>query len=125
MQIRVLKSKIHQAAVTQTELEYHGSITIDRDLMDAVGLIPHEQVLVANCNNGLRGETYVISGPRGSGVIQMNGALARMAQVGDRVIVLAFAAMTPAEASRHQPQIAILNAKNQITERFLGPLDDA
>lgn len=118
MQIRLLKSKLHMACVTQTELEYHGSITIDRDLMDAVGLLPYEQVLIANCNNGLRGETYVIEGARGSGVIQMNGALARMAQRGDRVIVLAFAFMTPAEASQHHPRVAILNDSNHITEQF-------
>lgn len=120
MQIRLLKSKLHMACVTQTELEYHGSITIDRDLMDAVGLLPYEQVLVANCNTGLRGETYVIEGPRGSGVIQMNGALARMAQCGDRLIVLAFAFMTPDEAPVHRPRVAILDASNTITEQFEG-----
>jgi aspartate 1-decarboxylase len=91
MLLRLLKAKLHMATVTQTELNYHGSITIDRDIMDAVGLLPYEQVMIANCSNGMRGETYVIEGGRGSGAIQMNGALARQAQKGDRVIVLAFA----------------------------------
>ncbi|MCA8993845.1 MAG: aspartate 1-decarboxylase [Planctomycetaceae bacterium] len=122
MHIRLLKSKLHMAAVTQTELEYHGSITIARDLMDAVGLLPFEQVLIANCENGLRGETYVIEGEAGSGTIQMNGALARMAQPGDRIIVLAFAFMEPSEASNHHPEVAILDEKNVIIEQFQGEI---
>ncbi|MEZ5944519.1 MAG: aspartate 1-decarboxylase [Planctomycetaceae bacterium] len=122
MHIRLLKSKLHMAAVTQTELEYHGSITIARDLMDAVGLLPFEQVLIANCENGLRGETYVIEGEAGSGTIQMNGALARMAQPGDRIIVLAFAFMEPSEASNHRPEVAILDEKNVIIEQFQGEI---
>ena len=111
MLLRLLKSKLHLAAVTQTELKYHGSITIDRDLMDAVGLLPYEQVLIANCDNGARGETYVIEGERGSRTIQMNGALARMAQTGDRVIILAFAFATPKEAADLHPRVAILDEK--------------
>ena len=111
------------ATVTHTELEYHGSITIDRDLMDAVGLLPYEQVLVANCNNGTRGETYVIEGKRGSGVIQMNGALARMAQPRDRMIVMSFAFVTRTEAGRHHPQVAILNEQNQIVEQWTADIE--
>ncbi len=118
MHIRLLKSKLHMAAVTHTELEYHGSITIDRDLMDAVGLLPYEAVLVANCSNGLRGETYVLEGERGSGVMQMNGALARTAQPGDRIIVLAFAFVSPDEVEQHHPKVAILNDENKIVEQW-------
>jgi aspartate 1-decarboxylase len=108
------------AAVTQTELHYHGSVTVDRDLMDAVGLLPYEQVLIANCETGHRAETYVIEGERGSGVVQMNGALARNAHVGDRIILLAFAYATPDEAPHHRPRVAILDEKNRIVEQFSG-----
>ena len=80
MQVRILKSKLHLATVTTTELHYHGSITIPEDLMEAVGMLPFEQVLVANCNTGQRGETYILVGPRGDGQIQLNGAMARPAQ---------------------------------------------
>jgi aspartate 1-decarboxylase len=118
MLLRLLKSKVHLAAVTKTELHYHGSITIDRDIMDAAGLLPYEQVLIANCSNGMRGETYVIEGGRGSGEIQMNGALARLAHPGDRIIVLSFAYATPEEAPRHHPRVAILNEHNHIVETF-------
>lgn len=120
MLLRLLKSKLHMATVTQTELNYHGSVTIDRDIMDAAGLLAYEQVLIANCATGLRGETYVIEGERGSRIIQMNGALARMAQPGDRIIVLSFAFLTPEEAPRHRPQVAILDDKNRVIERFEG-----
>ncbi len=120
MLLRLLKSKLHMACVTQTELHYHGSITIDRDLMDAVGLLAYEQVLIANCENGMRGETYVIEGERGSGAIQMNGALARMAQIGDRIIILAFGFAQQDEAHSHKPVVAILNADNEIIEQFEG-----
>ena len=122
MLLRLLKSKLHMATVTQTELHYHGSVTIDRDIMDAVGLLPYEQVLIANCANGHRGETYVIEGGRGTGAIQMNGALARMAQKGDRIIILSFAFATPEEAPKHRPRVAILDEKNRITEQFDGEI---
>lgn len=116
MQVRILKSKLHLASVTATELHYHGSITIPEDLMEATGLLPYEQVLVANCNSGQRGETYVLVGPRGDGQIQLNGAMARLAQPGDRIIVLAFADCTPTEAKAMKPQVAILNERNEIIE---------
>lgn len=122
MFLRLLKSKLHQAAVTQTALHYHGSITIDRDLMDAVGLLPYEQVLVANGSNGARGETYVLEGERGSGAMQMNGALARLAHPGDRIIVMSFAYATPEEARTLRPKVAILNEKNKIIEQFEADL---
>ena len=118
MLLRLLKSKLHLAAVTQTALHYHGSITIDRDLMDAVGLLPYEQLLVANGSNGARGETYVLEGERGSGAMQMNGALARLAHPGDRIIVMSFAYATPEEARTLRPRVAILNEKNKIIEQF-------
>ncbi|WP_437191804.1 aspartate 1-decarboxylase [Planctomicrobium sp. SH527] len=118
MLLRLLKAKLHMAAVTQTELDYHGSVTIDRDLMDAVGLLPYEQVMIANCSNGTRGETYVLEGERGSGQIQMNGALARLAHRGDRIIIMAFVFATKEEAAAHHPKVAILNEKNVITEQF-------
>src|SRR5262245_55767798 len=99
MRLRILKSKLHLATVTQTKLNYHGSITIDEDLMDAVGLMPFELVLIANQQTGDRAETYVIKGDRGSRAVELNGAVARMAQPGDRVIVLAFADLEPNEVS--------------------------
>lgn len=123
MLIRLLKAKLHMAAVTQTELNYHGSVTIDRDLMDAVGLLPYEQVLIANTANGLRGETYVIEGARGSGTIQLNGALARFAEPTDRIIILAFAFASPEEAGDLKPKIAVLDEQNRIIEQWTGDID--
>ena len=124
MFLQLLKSKLHMAAVTETELHYHGSVTIDRDLMDAVGLLPYEKVLVANCENGSRAETYVIEGDRGSKVIKMNGALAHLANVNDRVILIAFVSATPEEARDLKPQVAILNESNEIIEQFAGTIYD-
>ena len=120
MLLNLLKSKLHKATVTETELDYHGSVTIDRELMDAVGLLPYEKVLIANCENGERAESYVIEGEPGSKVIKMNGALAHMANVGDRVIIISFVAATELEARQHRPQIAILDEQNQIVEQFEG-----
>ena len=120
MLLSLLKSKLHMAAVTQTELSYHGSITIDPLLMEAVGLRPYEKVLVSNCANGLRGETYVIKGKKGKRDVQLNGAMARLAQPGDRIIVMAFAHMTPDEAEEHHPVVVILDAENRITETIRG-----
>ena len=88
--------------------------------MEAVGLLPYEQVLVANSNNGQRGETYALVGPAGSGVMQLNGAMARLAQPGDRLIVMSFAEMSPAEAGHHHPRIAVLDEKNKIVEQWTG-----
>ena len=113
MLIQVLKSKIHRATVTQTELDYVGSITIDEDLMDASNLIEGEKVLVVNNNNGERLETYVITGERGSGMICLNGAAARKAAKGDIIIVIAFAAMTPEEAKEFTPRLVFPDANNR------------
>lgn len=124
MLLHVLKAKLHMAAVTETELHYHGSVTIDRDLMDAIGLLPFEKVLIANCENGARAESYVIAGKGGSKVIKMNGALAHLADVNDRVIILSFASITPEEAETFTPQVAILDDQNNITEQFSGTIFD-
>jgi aspartate 1-decarboxylase len=120
MLLRLLKSKLHMAAVTGTNLHYHGSITIDEDLMEAVGLLPHEAVLIANVSTGARGETYVIKGERGKKQIELNGAIARLATPGDRLIVLAFALVEPKEVAALKPKIACLDTHNGITEQFEG-----
>ena len=112
--LRMLKAKLHGAIVTQANIEYEGSITIDRDLMDAVGLIEYEAVLVADKTNGTRLETYVIEGPRGSGVIGMNGAAARLVHERDEILIMCFAQMSEEEAQRHHPKIAIIGDNNTI-----------
>jgi aspartate 1-decarboxylase len=114
MQIQVLKSKIHGAKITETELHYIGSITIDEDLMDAVNIIENEKVLVVNNNNGERFETYVIKGKRGSGVIGLNGAAARKGAIGDILIIISFAIMEFEEAKLFKPYLTFPNQKNQI-----------
>jgi aspartate 1-decarboxylase len=114
MTIEILKSKIHRATITQANLNYIGSISIDENLMDAANLIEFEKVQVVNINNGERLETYVIKGERGSGVISLNGAAARKAAVGDLVIIAAFAQMDPEEARKYKPAIVFPDANNQI-----------
>ena len=116
--VKLLKAKIHQAVVTQTDLNYHGSITIDSDLLRATGLLPNEQVLVADCENGNRFETYVIPGPAGSGIIGVNGAAARLSNVGNRVIILAFVSMPPADVENHVARIVVCDKSNKIIERI-------
>lgn len=105
MYLTILKSKIHRVKVTEANLEYIGSITIDEDLMDASGIVAGEQVSVVDNTNGARLETYVIPGKRGSGCICMNGAAAHLMHVGDTVIIMAYALMTPEEAKTFKPQI--------------------
>lgn len=105
MTIQLLKSKIHRVTVTDANLNYIGSITIDEDLMDAAGLIEYEKVSIVDNNNGERFETYVIKGERGSGVICTNGAAARKVQPGDIIIITAYAQMTPEEAKNFQPKV--------------------
>lgn len=114
MLIQILKSKIHCATVTEANLEYVGSITIDRELMDKAGIFPGERVCIANRNNGERFETYVISGPAKSGVVCLNGAAARKAQVGDVVIIMSYALMTPEEAEGFTPSIVFPDKKNML-----------
>ena len=105
MFIEVLKSKIHRVAVTEARLDYIGSITIDEDLLDAAGILPGERVYIVNNNNGARLDTYTIPGPRGSGVICLNGAAARLVQPGDIVIIMCYATMTPDEAREFKPTV--------------------
>ena len=114
MQLELLKSKIHRATVTDANLNYEGSITIARDLMDAANILPFEKVGVLDVNNGSRLDTYVIEGPAGSGVICLNGAAARLVQPGDLVIIVAYATMSEDEAKAWKPTVVHVNAKNEI-----------
>jgi aspartate 1-decarboxylase len=109
----VLKAKIHRAVVTQAELDYVGSITIDPILLEAAGIIEHEQVSIVNIHNGARFETYVILGQRGSGEICLNGAAARLVQPGDVVIIIAYAMMSPEEAKTHDPKVVLVDSHNR------------
>ncbi|MFP4105306.1 MAG: aspartate 1-decarboxylase [Phycisphaerae bacterium] len=118
MLIKVLRSKIHRATVTEAELEYVGSITIDKELMDAVGIVPGEEVLVADLDNGSRLVTYVLEGQPGSGTICLNGAAARLVHVGDKVIIMSFAYLTPEDASRYDPSVILVDDKNRISQRL-------
>jgi aspartate 1-decarboxylase len=113
MMRNMMKSKIHRATVTEANLNYVGSITIDEDLMEAADLWENEKVQVVNINNGARLETYVIPGPRGSGVICLNGAAARHAQPGDKVIIISYALMNEEEARKHRPRIVLMDEANR------------
>ncbi|MBP2681676.1 MAG: panD [Candidatus Krumholzibacteriota bacterium] len=117
MNITMLKCKIHNAVVTGTDTRYEGSIVIDEALMEDVGLHVWEKVLVANVNTGDRFETYAIKGVRGSGEIQLNGATARLGQVGDRVIIFAFVSIPEREAGTFSPKIVTLDEKNRVVKR--------
>ncbi|GLZ15374.1 aspartate 1-decarboxylase [Actinomadura sp. NBRC 104425] len=110
----MFKSKIHRATVTQADLHYVGSLTVDQDLMDAADLLPGEQVQVVDIDNGARLETYLIPGERGSGVIGINGAAARLVQPGDLVIIISYAAMTDEEARSFQPSVVHVDRDNKI-----------
>jgi len=112
----VMRSKIHRARVTDANLNYVGSITIDEDIMDAVNIAPNEKVQIVNNNNGARLETYVIPGERGSGQICLNGAAARLVQKGDIVIIIAYGIVSEEDLRKHQPVIAIMDENNRITE---------
>ncbi len=114
MLLKMLRAKIHQAVITEACVDYVGSITIDRDLMDAVGILPGECVLVADLTDGARFETYVFEGPAGSGVICINGAAARLVDVGDKVIIMAFAYATHQEATELKPSVALIGQDNRI-----------
>lgn len=114
MLISFCKSKIAHASITQTELYYEGSITVDEDILKAVNILPGEKVDVLNINNGIRLETYTIAGKRGSGQICLNGPAARCGCVGDRVIILSYALMEPVEAKNFKTQIVSLDDKNKI-----------
>jgi aspartate 1-decarboxylase len=119
----MLKSKIHRATVTQADLNYVGSVTIDEDLMDAADLLPGEQVAIVDVNNGSRLETYVIAGPRGSGVIGINGAAARLVHEGDIVIIISYCTLTDAEARQLVPKVVFVDADNHILGTGADPAD--
>ena len=116
MILNMLKGKIHRARVTQAELNYMGSITIDKTLMEAAGIIENEKVQIVDNNNGARLETYVIPGKRDSGIICLNGAAARLVQPGDEVIIIAYAMMDEKEAKAYKPKVVFANPDNTIKE---------
>jgi len=109
----MLKSKIHRATITEADLNYEGSLTIDKELMDAVDLRPYERVMVYNINNGERFDTYTIEGKPGSGVIGLNGAAARKGMIGDKIIIVSYAFFSEAELSDYSPKILLLDRSNQ------------
>ncbi|MFJ7745959.1 aspartate 1-decarboxylase [Peribacillus sp. NPDC097295] len=112
----MMNGKIHRARVTEANLNYVGSITIDQDIIDAVGILPNEKVAIVNNNNGARLETYVIAGERGSGVVCLNGAAARLVQPEDIIIIISYVMVAEERLSEHQPKVAIMNENNQIIE---------
>lgn len=113
----MLKSKIHRARVTQAEVNYVGSITVDSELLEAAGILEYEKVQVVDINNGNRLETYTIAGERGSGVICLNGAAAKLVEVGDKVIIMAYAEMDHEEAEEFKPRVVFVNKDNQIVKK--------
>lgn len=115
MQRTMCKSKIHRATVTDANLNYEGSITIDEDLMDAADLLPYEKVQIVNNNNGARFETYIIKGKRGTGTICLNGAAARLVQAGDIVIIISYVQVDESELATFKPKILSVDEKNQVT----------
>ena len=116
MFVTILKSKLHRVRVTQAELNYVGSITIDENLMEAAGILENEQVHIVNNNNGERLVTYVIKGERGTGIICLNGAAARRAQVGDIIIIISYAMMTTDEARTHKPTVVFPDDNNRLAQ---------
>ncbi|AKP47552.1 MULTISPECIES: aspartate 1-decarboxylase [Bacillus] len=116
----LMNSKIHRATVTEANLNYVGSITIDEDILDAVGIAVNEKVQVVNNNNGARLETYVIPGKRGSGVICLNGAAARLVQPGDTVIIISYVLVPEEKVKEHSPKIAIMDENNRIAQLITG-----
>jgi aspartate 1-decarboxylase len=117
MQITLLKSKIHRARVTQADIDYVGSITIDSNLLREAGIVEYEKVQIADVNNGNRFETYTIAGEAGSGIICLNGAAAKCVNVGDTIIIMAYADMTPDEAVNHMPTVLFVDEKNNIVRK--------
>ncbi len=116
MQRHMFKSKLHRATVTQAELHYEGSLSVDQDLMEAAEMIPNEMIQVYNINNGERFETYIIPGPRGSGVFCLNGAAARKGEVGDKIIIVTTCWLDEAELAQHQPLAVLLGEDNKIVK---------
>lgn len=118
MHLTLLKAKIHRAVVTQSDLNYEGSITIDEELLQRSGILPYEQVDVLNITNGQRFTTYAITGEKGSGIIGINGAAARLVQKDDLVIICAYAQMKEAEAKTFKPKVLLMDANNKIKEEY-------
>ena len=116
MLLHLLKSKIHRAVVTDGNVEYEGSLTIAEDLIEAAGLHPYERILCGNMANGARWETYVIAGPRGSGAIELNGAVAHLGKPGDRLTIMSFAEVDASAASRWRPTVIVLDDRNRILQ---------
>lgn len=114
MQIQALKSKIHRATVVQAELNYIGSITVDETLMEKAGIMEYEKVQIVDIDNGSRFETYVISGEKDSGMICLNGAAARMVSVGDKIIIMSYASMTPEELKENPPRVVFVDEDNRV-----------
>lgn len=116
MTISMFKAKLHRLRVTQADLQYEGSITIDEELLDTAGILPYEKVQVVNVNNGSRLETYTIPGEEGERTVCLNGPAARLAAPGDPVIVISYAELTPSEARRHHPRVVLVDEHNDVTE---------
>ncbi len=114
-----MRSKIHRATITAADLHYEGSLTLDEDLLDAADLQEFEEVQVVNVNNGARFDTYVIPGPRGSGVVQLNGAAARLGLPGDLVILIAYGLFDEAEAEQHEPRVVFVDEQNRVARPAL------
>ena len=117
MNITLLKAKIHRAVVTQADLNYVGSVTIDTRLLEESGIMEYEKVQIVDINNGNRFETYTIAGEEGSGIICLNGAAAKCVNVGDKVIIMAYADMPPEEAKQHKPTVLFVNEENEIVRK--------
>ncbi|NJH96752.1 aspartate 1-decarboxylase [Staphylococcus agnetis] len=115
----MMNSKIHRARVTESNLNYVGSITIDQDILDAVDILPNEKVAIVNNNNGARFETYVIAGERGSGKICLNGAASRLVEVGDVVIIMTYVQLDNQELATHSPKVAVMNEHNEIDHMII------
>ncbi|MFG6114549.1 aspartate 1-decarboxylase [Halobacillus sp. MO56] len=116
MYLTMMKAKIHRARVTEANLNYVGSITIDQDIIEEVGILPHEKVQIVNNNNGARLETYVIAGERGSGVVCLNGAAARLVQPEDVIIIVSYAMLSQEELADFKPKIALMDENNQVKQ---------
>lgn len=114
MQVTMLKGKIHRASVVQAELNYVGSITVDEELLEQSGILEYEKVQIVNINNGARFETYTIAGERGSGLICLNGAAARCASVGDKIIIMSYVQMDADEAKDHKPTVVFVDENNKV-----------
>lgn len=119
MRRELCKSKIHRATLTDANLHYEGSVTVDRELMEAADLAPYERVQVVNIDNGARFETYVLPGPPGSGDVCLNGAAARLGAIGDRVIIISYAHYEESEIAGHRPRVVRVDARNHIIEQDL------